>query len=632
MGSLPPQTIMRPWMGEMRVCNSLRYWLGSIAIRRRAALLLLLIVGFAVRVVSMPDNIYTYDEGQHLYYGHQILKLNSDRLEGGLWVSEILADGWRAEVEGRELKLVKGSKVQRYEILRTVEGGWDVRAFEASKMPVSALNALPGKIASHFSFANRMQRYFGSLTVARFMTVLSSLLLGYLCFYWSQQVYGFGAGLFTLFLFAFEPNLIAHSQLITTDLYSAATMTLALYTSWRYSLAKDARHAAVMGVAVGLSMVAKYSAVFLCILIPVIPLLAESKHLIDLMRAQDGRAIRDLGRRFVAHGCLAMFVAVLVINAGYLFNRTLTPLHEYHFKSDLFQSIQSALSPARFLRVPLPYPYLQGLDLSSFEERTGFGYGRVYLLGQLRREGIPGYYFFAFLFKVPLAIQAFCLIGALLFLMRCKRGEDKTAELFMLVPLIFFVIYLSFFFRAQNGIRFLLIVFPCIFVFCGSIISHWSAFGRSRRVIILGLSSYLVISVFSYFPHYIPYLNELVFDRRFAYKVLADSNIDWGQSERYLAQYLKQYPETLVRPEKPVAGRIVVNVNHLTGIVGDPERYAWLRENFFPLTTIAHAYLVYNVSAEELKTISPYYRKHKAAAPAPIFGTAPDASELRADS
>jgi len=581
-----------------------RYWPFSVTGTQRAAVFLLLTVCLAVRLFSMPDQTYTYDEGQHLNYGHQILKLNSDRLEGGLWVSKILGDGWHTELDGRDLKLVKGSKIQRYEILRTVEGGWDVRALDASKMPVSALNALPGKIASHFPTVNRVQKYFGNLSVARFVTVLTSLLLGYLCFYWSRQVYGFGAGLFTLFLFSFEPNLIAHSQLITTDLYSAATMTLALYTSWRYSLAKDIGHAVAMGVAVGLSMLTKYSAVFLWILIPVILLLAELRHLIKLIRAKDGRAIRGVGRQFLAHGCVAMFIAVLVINAGYLFNRTLTPLHEYHFKSELLQSIQSGLSPARFIRVPLPYPYLEGLDLSSFEERTGFGYGRVYLLGQLSREGFPGYYFLAFMFKVPLAIQALCILAALSFAARWKNGDFRKAELFLLVPLLFFTVYFNFFFRAQNGIRFLLLIFPCIFVFCGSVIPRWSTVNRSRQLGVLALGSYLVISVLSYFPHYIPYLNELVYDRRSAYKLLADSNIDWGQSEGYLRRYLEKNPAAHVHPEKPVSGRIIVDINHLTGVVGDPVRYEWLRENLSPVATIAHAYLVYDVSAKELQALS----------------------------
>jgi hypothetical protein len=594
-------------MGETQeACGPRRGRPASYAARQRAGLLLLLAMCLAIRVLSVPRQTYTYDEGQHLYYGHQILKLNSDRLEAELWVSEDLGDGWQTEVDGEDLKLVKGNRVLRYEVLRTVEGGWDVRGVDGSKMPISALNALPGMIASQLPMLRRLHGLFP----ARFVTVLTSLLLGYLCFHWSRQVYGFSAGFFTLFLFAFEPNLIAHSQLVTTDLYAAATMTLALYASWRYSLVKDTAHAAAVGLAVGLSQLAKYSGVFLWILIPATLILADSRHLMNLIRAKDGRAARAAVGWFLGHGCLVVLIAVLVINAGYLFNRTLTPLHEYHFQSDLFQRIQAALSPAWFIRIPLPYPYLEGLDVVRFEDRTGFGGGRVYLLGQLSREGFPGYYLIAFLFKVPLAIQLLCLFAALSYAAHWKSNRFRRAELFMLVPLLFFTVYLNLFFRAQSGIRFFLLIFPCILVFCGGLIARWSTFSRLRKLGLFALGSYLVVSVLSYFPHYIPYLNELVYDRRAAYKVLADSNIDWGQGRRYLERYLEQYPSAQVHPEKPVAGRIVVDVNHLTGISGDPTRYAWLRENFFPSATIAHAYLVYDVSVQEVEAISPYYYRN----------------------
>jgi hypothetical protein len=303
-----------------------------------------------------------------------------------------------------------------------------------------------------------------------------------------------------------------------------------------------------------------------------------------------------------------VFIALLLINAGYLFNGTLTSLDEYHFQSDLFESLQSALSPASFIRVPLPYPYLEGLDLVSFEDRTGFACARVYLLGQLSWEGFPGYYLIAFLFKVPLAIQVLCLLAALLYFADWKSGRFRREELFLLVPLLFFTIYFNLFNRAQYGIRFFLLIFPSILVFCGSLIARWSPLSRLQKLGIFALGGYLVVSVLSYFPHYIPYVNELVYDRRSAYKVLADSNIDWGQGGGRLAQYLKQHPTAQVRPAKPTAGQIVVDVNHLTGIVGDPERYAWLRENFSPSATIAHAYLVYDVSAKEVEAISPRYR------------------------
>src|SRR4030095_5611669 len=100
-------------------CGAQRYWPTSRATRQTAGLLLLLGVCLAVRVLSMPDQTYTYDEGQHLYYGHQILNLNSNRLDAELWVTRLLSDGWQTELDGQELRLVKGNKIQRYEILRT---------------------------------------------------------------------------------------------------------------------------------------------------------------------------------------------------------------------------------------------------------------------------------------------------------------------------------------------------------------------------------------------------------------------------------------------------------------------------------------------------------------------------------
>jgi Dolichyl-phosphate-mannose-protein mannosyltransferase len=389
---------------------------------------LLLAVFFVVTLLSMRHQTLTSDEGGHLKYGQQILELNANRLEGETWVSDLtLGDGWRAELDGQELKLMKGHKVQPYRVLRTVEDYRVVLGVDDSKMPVSALNALPGKIASYLP-VGKFQQCLGTLATARLVTVVISVLLGYLCFHWSRQVYGFSAGLLTLFLFAFEPNLIAHSQLVTTDLYAAATTTLALYASWRYSLVKDTRHAAAVGVTVGLCQLAKYSGVFLLVLLPTTLLLAEMRHIIHKIRAHGVRAFHGAFVRSLGHGCLVVLIAVLVINGGYLFNRTLTPLHEYHFRSDLLQGIQSALSPARFIRIPLPYPYLEGLDLVRFRERTGFGYGRIYLLGQLSREGFPGYYLIAFLFKVPLAIQLMCLLAALSRVGSWKRGRVRRAE------------------------------------------------------------------------------------------------------------------------------------------------------------------------------------------------------------
>jgi hypothetical protein len=342
-------------------------------------------------------------------------------------------------------------------VFRATKDSWVVLTADDSKMPVSALNALPDLIASPLP-VGRLRNSLSQLSTASVVTIVAFMLLGYLCLQWSRQVYGFAAGILSRFLFAFEPNTIVHSQLVTTKLYAAITITLTLYVCWRYSLAKNLRHAAALGLAVGLSQLAKYSGLFLLGLLPMALLLADSKQIMHMVRVKDFKACRAYGLQFLGHACLVALIIGLVINAGYLFNRTLTPLKDYHFQSDLFQSIQSILTPLRFISMPLPYPYLDGLDLVCFQERTGFGYGRVYLLGHLTQMGFVGYYLIAFLFKRPIALQLIYLLVILSHVRQWTRCCFEMAEFFILIPIPCISIYFNLFYQAQIWIRLLLII------------------------------------------------------------------------------------------------------------------------------------------------------------------------------
>ena len=92
-----------------------------------------------------------------------------------------------------------------------------------------------------------------------------------------------------------------------------------------------------------------------------------------------------------------------------------------------------------------------------------------------------------------------------------------------------------------------------------------------------------MVSVFSYFPNYLAYFNEIVIDRTQAYRFLADSNIDWGQNVAELEIFLEEHPEYSFQPSQPTAGIVVVGVNELVGVVGKPEDFQWLRENYEPV-------------------------------------------------
>jgi hypothetical protein len=97
-------------------------------------------------------------------------------------------------------------------------------------------------------------------------------------------------------------------------------------------------------------------------------------------------------------------------------------------------------------------------------------------------------------------------------------------------------------------------------------------------------------------------MNELLWDRKDAYKLLADSNLDWGQDRMYLKRWRKEHPGTILSPPRPTAGRIVVSINQLVGVI-NRRRYKWLRENFEPVDHIAGSYLVYDVKREDLERL-----------------------------
>ncbi|HEV8438480.1 MAG TPA: glycosyltransferase family 39 protein [Methylomirabilota bacterium] len=516
----------------------------------------MLAIQLVLEVASMQHLTVTYDEPQHFRYGQNLLRLDSTR-------------------------------------------------FDDSKMPVSALNALPARLGALLA-PGPLSVALGRLETARYVTVLFSLLLAFCVYCWARDLYGPPAGLLALTLCVFDPNLLAHSQLVTTDVYAAGLITFSLYLFWRFLERGGWGPAASSALALGLAQLAKYTAL---LLYPLFVLIVLGRFARDLWRVRRERRIGELGRRLLVFGKFALFfpvISLLVINAAFLFNQGFLPLDAYQFRSDFYRSVQASLGA---LRVPVPYPFLEGLDWVIQRERTGKGYGNLYLLGELRHgEGFTGYYFYACLYKLPIATQLLLLASVVVYAVRFRRFDFWKNEWVPACPIIAFTLYFNFFYRAQLGIRFFLVVFPLLYVFCGSLLRDAGSLSRTAKASLAAMLAFLILSVLSYYPHFLPYFNELVGDRTQAYKILADSNIDWGQSRWYLEQYQKAHPEVIVEPEGPTAGTIIVGVNRLTGVFSF-EQYRWLRENFQPVGHVAYSYLIFDVSPSELERVKRLLRR-----------------------
>jgi hypothetical protein len=503
-------------------------------------------------IISVRGMSLTADESDHYKYGMRILSLNSTR-------------------------------------------------FDDSKMPITALNALPAKLASKLP-AGPIQDFLSRFIVARFVTIIFSALLALLVFHWSRSLYGFAGGLAALVLYVFDPNIIAHSQLVTTDIYVTGMITFSCYWLWKYANSRKLRDGLICALVLGISQLAKYTALALVPLFLIMLLIHDWFVLTPDRPEKIGvRAGRLLGKLFL-YGVIAVVSCSVILNMGFLFNHTFMAFKDYRFQSQVLKSLQSRAGIFGNLPVPVPYPFLQGLDRTSFRESTGFGFGKIYLLGQLRvGEGFKGYYLVASLLKVPIASQI-VVLGALAvyFLQKRRRQCFFKNEQFLLVPALFFIIYFNFFYDAQIGLRFYLIIFPLLYVFSGGLFQDWNKFSSASKSLFLILAVYLVASVLSYYPQYLAYFNELVWDRRTAYRYLSDSNLNWGQGKYYLQDYLSRHPDAVYEPEKVESGLIVMSPDDLVGVTDDPQKFAWLRQNFEPIDTVADVYLIYDVTPQAL--------------------------------
>ncbi len=380
--------------------------------------------------ISVQRMSLTADEGDHYKYGLKILSLNGARLGG-----------------------------------------------DDSKMPITALNAVPARLATALPIG-ALRTFLEQFIAARLVTILFSAAVALVIFHWARSLYGFPGGLAAQFLYVLDPNIIAHSQLVTTDIYAAGMILLACYWFWRYVNSGRFVHGLICALTMGLALITKYVALSLFPLFLVI-LIGHEWH--RLHRSGTDRSKGVLGRlsaRVLLAAGVAVATALVVVNLGFLFNRTLMPFREYHFQSPVLQSVRRKAPALWKVPVPVPYPFLKGLDRVLYREGTGVGYGRIYLLGQLRSgEGFKGYYLVASLLKVPIASQLVVLISLVAFAIRRQRRLlFLSNELFLLLPVAFFVVYFNFFFAAQIGFRHYLVIVPLLYVFAGSLFQDWSGF------------------------------------------------------------------------------------------------------------------------------------------------------------
>ena len=412
-------------------------------------------------------------------------------------------------------------------------------------VPMLFLNSLPADEIPNWADAHIFQPKYGAsflfenrpdadtiLFGARCPTVMISLLLGFLVWTWTRQLYGNAAGLVALSLYCFSPNILAHSRLATLDLGLAAGIFAASYFLCRLYQQPTWRRALWAGLALGAALLTKFTAVVFCGLIPIYLIAAMVRSLkmpppskpADQQKKPDRRSRKQARRprnrpqapginklvRLVTTTTGVVALAALIVAFAYGFGRFGIAEYVSGFKLGVLQR-----------------EYLTNPDYNSF------------CWGLYSGTGFWWYHFAAFLIKTP--IPTLLLTAACVIWLVTRRPRRYYNELFLVAPiLLFFIITIPV--KINFGLRYILPVYPLLFVLlAGTVAALWqSSRRRIYQVALPILGCWYVASTAWIHPNYIPYFNELIGGPSNGIHYLDDSNIDWGQDLKQLAQYVRE--------------------------------------------------------------------------------------------
>jgi 4-amino-4-deoxy-L-arabinose transferase-like glycosyltransferase len=373
----------------------------------------------------------------------------------------------------------------------------------------------------------------------------------------ARELFGRGGGLLALIAAAFNPNLLAHAHLVTTDVPVAALMFLAVAAFVRWLEVPSAGRCAAAGLLGGGAVATKLSALALGPLLALALLLHLWRERRRARRSDTGAAPARPATLRRALGLAGMMaIAWATLWGAYGFRYAASAERGWEAAQHLQYGPQGFTGGVRWMAEHrlLPEAFLAGVtDLRHHAAAGHWGYA----MGSYSQEGWWWYLPFAFLVKNPLAWLALVGLGVAAWWRR--RGTDpRDAPIdpaawprgSRLPPwgLTFGVAAAGFLGIAMTsplamGVRHLLPVFPFAMVAAGAAWSLPDRTGRGRvaRLAAGLLSVALMIECLAAGPHQLGFFNAAAAAAAPRHRVLLDSNLDWGQDLKLLRRYMDEH-------------------------------------------------------------------------------------------
>jgi hypothetical protein len=416
---------------------------------------------------------------------------------------------------------------------------------------------------------------------ARPLNVVLGVILGLLLWTAARRYYSEGAANFVLALYAFSPALIAHFSVAINDgAVALFTFAAALQiVKWRRE--PSWRRTIVLGLILGGLLVAKFSTPTL-FLISVVLLLVLKPESVEL------NPLKWNWRQVFA----ILVVAFVVVWATYFFHWT---------KVTLQNGTIATLSANRAKPVVERFPlhvnatfyvpngeYLEGLLKQVLHMKGGHP---SFLLGQISQTGWKSYFPVVMVLKWPTVMLVLFLAGLLLALLK-RVPVPRDWHVLAILPCLYFLS--AIFANVDIGERHILLVYPFVLLFIAGVWEFARRYSMATWLLV-ALALLNAADCLRYAPGYLSYFPIYV-NPATSYKLLSDSNIDWGQGLIALRKYQDQHPNETIHlayfgevdpalygiryeplfPGQKASGTIVVSAMHLSGqLLEDPKAYDW---------------------------------------------------------
>jgi len=445
-------------------------------------------------------------------------------------------------------------------------------------------------IGSMFAASRRFLNYSGNnpdgiLFSTRIPMILLTTAFGIVVFLFTRRLFGDFAALLATFLYATEPLILAHGRLVNTDLPGTGFILVSVFALLLYFEKQSPKRLVFLILSLSGTLLAKYSTFYL---FPLILFLMGVFYLRRPIQPWTHILYTIVGVLV----CITVFYGLVSFREQGLLGFSL-------------------------------YQYVKGLVIVQYElaHDTRF----AYLLGE-SYYGSRWYYFpILILAKTQLILLVSFILSLVLITVKKLRLSLAPLTLVLLIPAAFFGLSLTT--KFNIGVRHNLPIYPFMIILTAAAITilvrtTLAKFNKRLGITIASLLIFFVVgsriwSVASTFPSYLSYYNIAFGGTENGWRIANDSNYDWGQDIKRLADYVEKnqitsiafdnytgtyaaeyykIPVTNISPKDTgYKGYLALSTSVITFHEDRKYNYAWVVNKYQPVVRAGYSIFIYKI-------------------------------------